>query len=378
MELVGLFSQPRILCMTPEFPDIIRDIISTGIQPWTHCTPTDIQLHIITGGLTNTLYRATCPSVSESAAPILVRIFGQADGLLNREVENEIYIELSKQGISPRLIGMFSWGRLEEFLSENQPLASGVDMIRMVPGEDNVALIAASLISLHDITLGSSPQSFQANIFAVLSKWLLLASRYAGTIRPSSRLPDLTPPTIDRLKVEVEYVSRTCLESLLTHDRVRNSMVVQRLVSEVLCHNDLLSGNIMLNPANRTIRLIDFEYSGINYAVADIANVFTAVCESIMLAGNPQNVRVNFPTRTVQLHFLECYLGNAIPVDEVDAVLVVIAGFAMADELRWTIWGIIQSNQSTVDFDYVYYYNNRFAAYTEYRQMFTDRFEKLS
>jgi thiamine kinase-like enzyme len=150
------------------------------------------------------------------------------------------------------------------------------------------------------------------------------------------------------------------------------------LLSEVVCHNDLLSGNIMLDPVRNSVRLIDFEYSGINLAVADVANVFTAVCESIMLSGEPQDVERNFPPRHKQLHFLETYLGHAIPDSEREAVFTVILGFAMADELRWTIWGTIQAEQSIVDFDYVFYYNSRFDAYKNYKRLLEERLAHLT
>ena len=46
----------------------------------------------------------------------------------------------------------------------------------------------------------------------------------------------------------------------------------------VLCHNDLLCGNILHIPATDTnaaaVKLIDYEYAGYNYRAFDLANHF--------------------------------------------------------------------------------------------------------
>jgi thiamine kinase-like enzyme len=304
---------------------------------------------------------------------LLVRIFGQSDGLLNRVSENEIYKELSSSGVSPRLLGLFPWGRLEEYLTKNVPLRSGTDMVSITEERDCVSLIAKALARLHKIELSLDASVCSANIFDVLSKWVELASKYGDTIKSSPRCSQFTPPSISQLRTEIGEATNLVKSNLLSNLKAKNSAVCQVLVSQVLCHNDLLSGNIMLDADTNSVRLIDFEYSGLNYAVADIANLFTAVCESIMLSGHPQDVRNNFPSREIQLHFLECYLGHPVEPSEVEIVLVLILAFAMMDELRWTIWGIIQANQSTVDFDYVFYYNSRFDAYKCYKSLLTER-----
>jgi choline/ethanolamine kinase len=352
--------------------NIRQDIIRAGISSWSSVDPENIKLEKITGGLTNILYKAT-----SGDNVLLVRIFGKSDGLLNRVSENEIYKQLSSGGISPRLLGVFNWGRLEEYLTDNFPLRSGMDMISITSERDCVSLIAKALSRLHSATISLDPCMCSADIFDVLGKWFELANKYRDSVKSSPRCPDFKPPSISQLRDEILDVTSSIKGSLLCSLIVQQSISCKRLLSRVLCHNDLLSGNIMLDPKTDSVRLIDFEYSGLNYAVADIANVFTAVCESIMLSGDPQDVKRNFPSRDIQLHFLECYLGHPVDRKEEEVVLLVVLAFAMIDELRWTLWGIIQANQSTVDFDYVFYYNSRFDAFKCYKSLFTERMSKL-
>lgn len=42
----------------------------------------------------------------------------------------------------------------------------------------------------------------------------------------------------------------------------------------VLCHNDLLLGNVLHDDDLNTVNFIDFEYAGPNYQAYDIANHF--------------------------------------------------------------------------------------------------------
>ncbi len=352
----------------PEFENVRTAICSLEERPWNSVNGSGVKLDKITGGLTNILYKASSSDDSGTHV-LLVRIFGKCDGLLDRELENEIYKQLSASHISPRLIGVYPWGRLEEYLIKNHPLNSGTDMISITPERDTVKLIAGALSKLHSVKLTLAPNTESANIFGVLRKWLNLSMKYGSTIRSSPRCPQFETPTIDRLQSELGFITAFVQNDLLSRNMFVKSGTCRRLLSEVLCHNDLLSGNIMLDRETNSVRLIDFEYSGLNHAVADIANVFTAVCESIMLSGQAQDVAHNFPAPSIQLHFLGHYLGYPVPEVEIEAVLTLILAFSSLDELRWTIWGVIQSNQSTVDFDYVFYYNSRFDAFKVYKTL---------
>ncbi len=356
-------------------------ISSLDHAPWSGVSHDRLHVTKITGGLTNILYKVSLiqPESHIARPEILVRIFGAMDGLLDRKKENLILSKLSECGVSPRLIAEFDWGRLEEFLSNRSPLKSGVDMVRITPECDMVAHIAERLRALHSVDLWEDHSTLSANVLDVTDRWLSLAQNYGNTIKASPKCPDFAPPTIPFLAEEVSHVRQFITRQILTHPKVSTSSICNRLVNQVLCHNDMLAGNLLYDETDNSLRLIDFEYSGYNFAVADIANVCAAVCESIMLSGQPQDVGKNFPSDDVQLHFVSKYLGgpDPIPTEEHEPILLIIRAFAMAEELRWTIWGILQSQQAVGDFDYCMYYNSRFNAYKEYKRIVEQKLAAL-
>ena len=360
----------------------LNAIVSLDVLPWAGLSTSELKVVPVTGGLTNILYKVSLVDreYDSSCPELLVRVFGAVDGLLDREKENLILERLSECGISPRLIAKYDWGRLEEFLSTRSPLRSGVDMVRITADFDMVSLIAGCLRTLHSVDLGSDSSVHSANVFEVIERWLGLSAKYSHTIKASQKCPGFSPPSIELLITEVKWIRAFIPNNIMHHPRIVASSICRRLLQEVLCHNDMLAGNLLFDASDKSLRLIDFEYSGYNYAVADIANVCAAVCESIMLSGQPQDVGKNFPSDQVQLHFVQEYLGSDFHVSPDDhlPILLIIRAFAMAEELRWTIWGILQSQQAAVGgFDYCMYYNSRFHAYHEYKEIVVAKLSSL-
>jgi thiamine kinase-like enzyme len=296
---------------------------------------------------------------------VLVRIFGESDGLLDRGVENTLFGELSTHGISPKLYGCFEWGRLEEFIPDHFPLKDGADMMR----HDMIRVIGSTLRRLHSIELSDSIRgASNASLFDVLQKWLQLVRREC--IKAQSGAPCASDEVfLATLSNSVEFVLSTWQSKVSTDPRIQSSGTCQALLSRSLCHNDLLAGNLMYSPGSHSLRLIDFEYAGMNYQVADISNVLTAVSESFLLAGEAQDVVKNFPSAEEQIMLVETCTGMSVTPDERDTLLSLVQFFCMADELRWVIWGVIQSTRSTIEFDYSAYYKSRYAAFLDYKRM---------
>jgi thiamine kinase-like enzyme len=105
----------------------------------------------------------------------------------------------------------------------------------------------------------------------------------------ANRVPNYSSSGIDFLKMTLEsqWIQET-LEKMKTsllessHEDLSDFMKGKRFAFEnVLCHNDVLNGNVLLEPTadgeiddNPKITLIDYEYSGYNYRAFDIANHF--------------------------------------------------------------------------------------------------------
>lgn len=150
----------------------------------------------------------------------------------------------------------------------------------------------------------------------------------------------------------------------------------------VFCHNDLLLKNIIyhkdpvLGPG---VTFIDFEYAAYNFQAFDIANHF---CE---FAGIEVYDPSLFPDldfqKTWLKHYLQAWkeLNNChqshmagskkcdadltVSPDEVEVLLKQVEKLTLASHLWWSIWGLIQSQHSTIHFDFQRYTYQRMQQY---------------
>lgn len=110
--------------------------------------------------------------------------------------------------------------------------------------------------------------------------------------------------------------------------------------------------------------VVDFEYAGFNPRGYDLANHF---CEWMYdYHGNtPACMQPEkFPTKEERLRFLKAYLEkggeDASLAEALDDETML---WVMASHLHWGLWGLIQANQSEIDFDYLTYSLERLHAF---------------
>ncbi|KAK6123841.1 hypothetical protein DH2020_042416 [Rehmannia glutinosa] len=106
----------------------------------------------------------------------------------------------------------------------------------------------------------------------------------------------------------------------------------------VYSHNDLLSGNLMINDDEDKLYFIDFEYGSYNYRGFDIGN-----------------------------HFNEYAGYDCIQVSDenLEAIYAETNAYMLASHLYWALWALIQAKMSPIDFDYLGYF---FLRYNEYKK----------
>ena len=128
----------------------------------------------------------------------------------------------------------------------------------------------------------------------------------------------------------------------------------------MFAHNDCQENNLLQTQYG--IRLIDFEYSGFNYAAFDIANFF---CEYMMDYCHTRYPFYtvcwrDFPDENVQRMFVAVYLSEYLetpifPTDAhiIDPMLESIKIMCQVSHILWGLWSVTRAPQGATYDEYV-------------------------
>lgn len=358
---------------------------------------------VVAGGITNQLFRVemttsatavttktvngqdqtTTASSSSTAITttkknVLVRIFG-AEGMIDRDIENATFAALAQQGLSPAYYGRFANGRVEEWLDGMRPLST-----RELTNPQISHSIARQLSRVH--TLFQLPEALndyhniqEPSLWTQLNAWMNQAA--TATFQNDNDTERASQLQLQKIPAELTWLQQD---------------VVPKDAAVAFCHNDILAANVLYNPqatptgadgggttthTHTHIRLIDFEYGGMNYLAFDIANHFNE------FAGGTDDGVTNydwFPTRDQQLAFVKSYLESAVDVnhssssssrvttitgEEIDTLYDQVQAFLLANHLYWGLWAVNQAaTEGCQDFDYLLFARNRLARYFEIKE----------
>lgn len=136
----------------------------------------------------------------------------------------------------------------------------------------------------------------------------------------------------------------------------------------VFAHNDLLLGNVIYTENQERVTFIDYEYADYNYQAFDIGNHFTE------FPGIDEADFSLYPGRDFQLAWLRVYLAAYLerhPSEpEIERLYVQVNKFALGSHFLWLVWGLIQAEYSTIDFDFLIFASNRYKEYMKRRDEF--------
>lgn len=141
----------------------------------------------------------------------------------------------------------------------------------------------------------------------------------------------------------------------------------------VFCHNDLLMKNIIYDQVTNKVHFIDFEYSAFNFQCFDLANHF---CE---YSGQIPFELDRYPDKNHQLVWIAQYLkfydeftGNeqSITEERIEQLYIQVCKSSLASHLLWGCWALLQSQYSTIDFDFLFYAKARLNAYLKFKDKF--------
>lgn len=340
------------------------------VPGWTCCS--DLSATPISGGITNAIYCITRGSSTDGPSHALVRVFGDGSSVfIDRQADNARVAALAARGLGPALYGTFSNGRVEEWYPGTRPLLPA-EMTQSAMSE----AIARAVAALHTdgADLVTAFGSGEPVLWARITSWLAVLDAKQGN-RELLGLARSVVVSAQHLLSEVSetvWVHAARARSLLAGD---SSDVLEARVagaaaarSIVFGHNDLLSGNVLVDTAEASpsrVRLIDTEYAAANFLGFEVANHWMECCGFDI-------DETLYPSADKRCAFTSAYvrargiikpspLGHAEKVAAFAEELAHAAErFRVASHLWWGVWSLVQATQSSNgEFNYEDYGRSR-------------------
>ena len=286
----------------------------------------------ISGALTNSIYKIDYVDEEQDIhlPSLLLRVYGKnVDELIDRDSELTTLIKLSQKRIGPRLLGIFTNGRFEQFLEGFITLTK--DQIR-----DQVIsqMIGRRMKDLHyKVELTEEESSAPVHTcWRLIEKWLMIfeLEYKPGFEKAGVDLRDIFMMDFSEFKKLVFKYKGWLFDKYKENGFSLNYK---------FCHNDTQYGNLLLhnsfdpeeiiidtpalssenlpevaikstsNKKDSNLVVIDFEYSGPNFPAFDIVNHFS---EWMSNYHDPEkSYFINdkmFPTQLEQLNFIKAYI----------------------------------------------------------------------
>uniref|UniRef100_A0A0K2V4Z9 ethanolamine kinase n=1 Tax=Lepeophtheirus salmonis TaxID=72036 RepID=A0A0K2V4Z9_LEPSM len=289
---------------------------------------------IFNDGLTNKLI-GVYPKGTSLSEMIIVRVYGEeTDKLIDRKSELKFINILHSLDLSAPVYAIYGNG----FAYGYSP---GVTLNMDSVKDPNIYPLLAKKLSLfHKINL--NPECTRQ------SKIWFKMREMVKFIRNSSHFHGLDK------EVELCYEYFTGL-----NDKYKK---IAQLNKVVLCHNDLLLGNIIYDESLKNVSLIDFEYLFDNYQWYDIANHF---CEFVGLSTSLdfENCipKEDFQKKWI-LHYMES-MDMPLSNEDVHIAYLLVKKYMILSHLFWGIWSLVQTNISKIEFDFLTYGKLRLKEY---------------
>jgi thiamine kinase-like enzyme len=268
---------------------IIEEVVAK-ISDW---QGRDVQIGLLSGGLTNTNYK-----VLVDGKPFFIRVPGAGTELLAIDRNNEYHNSkaAADAGVGPKILHHFP-----EYSVMVLEFIDGRTMSKDSLNEPGMpARMAQSIKRLH----AGRRFLLDFNMFRLTEYYLRLCKER------NFRIPD------------------GYLERVETVQQIEEAMNVKPLAT-VPCNNDLLAENYIDD--GKQLWLIDYEYSGNNDPTFELGNT----CQEMQF--NDAQIR----------EVCAAYFGEATP-----AMIARMKLNMIMSDVGWGLWAAIQASISTIDFDF--------------------------
>lgn len=377
-----------------------------------------LQVKRLSGGITNELFHVY--DEDDASASVVVRVFGkETDRVISRESElfyQSLFIPTYVHGgnflVYDFLDGFYTLP-YQEMAAEATPIAHAVAHFQVRATQAALRDHARPL--LRDSQNKEYWESFDDEL--VESSRSMNGSKAAA--RMKSRFHHESNYLVDSLTKWVELVlSKDILQKVLeekqesfletAHNLQRECAwmlsVLERergALPEGVCHNDLLSANVMIHGERKEVRIIDFDYTKRSFLLYDVANHFNeypgldcdydtyfpsdaqmsqfiaeyrvgmrAALEAAWAEGPIANERLSDADREIfpNAHSLFWAASEAEEAEVVAQWTRLAKLLTLASHLSWSVWSLLQEAVSALDVDFLDYAKVRFTRYMDVRE----------
>lgn len=315
----------------------LSELISQLRPEWNQ---TEIKVKTFTEGISNAT-KAFYVNNLNSNDTMVIRMNGSGtDDFLDREQELEAYARLSAGNVCPPLIASFNNGLIMQMVSGS------------VFDKDTIKDETLAKITAHEIA------RMHKNVE------LLPNEREPALLAGTKKFIDLYPDKYSKVDVEKTRIALKLWSrnDLLSELETMKQLLEKQTTPLVVCHNDLLLANFLVDEKNEKVSIIDYEYLAPNPAAFDIANHFNEY------AGTDEVDFTNVPDEEYQKWWLSQYLQEYLQTTTVSEAEISkwfksVELMTPLSHLYWGAWAAMQAEISDIDFDYVTYAHLRLTEY---------------
>ncbi|VEU24015.1 DEKNAAC105251 [Brettanomyces naardenensis] len=379
----------------------IKEMLLDIFSHWNH-NPQLIQLHELTGGITNMLLECSYPSADQSkpAEKVLVRTYGRGTNLIiDRDREFVSHLVLNSYNLAPPIHARFGNGLVYGFIEGRALQFEEMSDSHLYPfiasrlGEwhrlIDVDVIEESLRKLRrrfgksgmlDSRSGKKPD----NVWVLMKNWVEILPEISGMAHVCDENKDIQ-------EVRRHNRTPTSVKEILSDELKWLKREIGDKSPLVAAHSDLLSGNIIMpsefsdslkDPQKadalvasyrekkvNPISFIDYEYMMPGPRAFDISNHFQEWqgfnCDKSLI---PEPVKDNELLRTWCTSYLQTDDTKQVSSEVVDSLIEEISLYYGMPGFYWGIWAGIQSTISLIDFDYGGYSGERLVEYWNWKR----------
>lgn len=349
-------------------PETIRIICMSKVPGWSVFTETDLIVDQLLEGLSNQLFKVHIAPSGQRKFPastlcVLFRIFGKEVGaMIDAPLELKIFQTLASYQIAPKMYAHDVEWRIEEW---HYAVALKTRLMR---NPSILTQVSSSLGRLHKLSARHDfPRDLRSMSPLTLQRMQSWGSSCEGAAAKQASEPEASR-ALEQLNLPELLAEKAWLASFIVAD---DPHIKGSGLDIVFSHLDLQENNILQTQYG--LRLIDFEYAGMDFQALDIANYFCECTLDYLSDKYPFYKQTNsdYPTEWEQRLFCSIYLSEylestVMPEDlEVTRLLARVQRFTLVSHYMWTLWSILRAPCGVTynDFDFLHFGQARWDSY---------------